>query len=296
MTSYDAKFLNLPAQNGEVEINDWVNRITQGKITNIIDSVSQDTAVLIVNALYFKASWAKSFKKGKKLQEFTKLDGQKVFTNMITRDSKKQAVARFTTNLLSGAGGDECIALAIPYEHPSDPQKLGRFEMLIIMPEHHIGLQNFQYNAEKAAKNNAYNQKGNIIEMALASLENSRKKSINFIINMPEFKIDSNIKAIEFLRKLGIKDAFDKGDFDGIIKDGTLKASNIKHRAAIEVTKEGTVAVAASAIDLVPLSAGFSNTIDIKKPFLFFIRDVELNTILFAGKYSDPEDGNTPKN
>ena len=96
--------------------------------------------------------------------------------------------------------------------------------------------------------------------------------------------------------QLGIKDAFDKGDFDGIIKDESLKASNIKHRAAIEVTKEGTVAVAASAIDLVPLSAGFSNTIDIKKPFLFFIRDVELNMILFAGKYSDPNDGYTLKN
>ena len=36
------------------------------------------------------------------------------------------------------------------FQHHSDPLKLGRFEMLIIMPEHHLGLQFFQFNAKKA--------------------------------------------------------------------------------------------------------------------------------------------------
>ena len=48
------------------------------------------------------------------------------------------------------------------------------------------------------------------------------------------------------------------------------KVSKIKHRATIEVTKEGTVGAAASAIELVALSASLSapKTIDINKPFL----------------------------
>merc|ERR1712038_851780 len=70
MKLYDAEFLKLPAENGEVDINNWVKEITKGKITNIVDSVSPDTAALIVNALYFKASWAKSFEEGRPA-EFT---------------------------------------------------------------------------------------------------------------------------------------------------------------------------------------------------------------------------------
>merc|ERR1712018_752781 len=130
-----AEFLELPAENGEDDINKWVSDITKGKISNIIDSVSPDTAALIVNALYFKASWAKSFEDGKP-QEFTKFDGKKVVGPMMTRDSQKQAVAKFETELVQGRSKD-VTAIAIPYKHHSDPLKPGRFEMLIIMPEHH---------------------------------------------------------------------------------------------------------------------------------------------------------------
>merc|ERR1711893_24153 len=130
---YDAEFLELPAENGEVDINNWVSDITKGKISNIIDSVSPDTAALIVNALYFKASWAKSFEDGKP-QEFTKTDGSKTIINMMRRESKKQAAGRFETELVKGRS-NKCIALAIPYEGSEGLGNEGRFEMLIIMPE-----------------------------------------------------------------------------------------------------------------------------------------------------------------
>jgi len=282
---YDAEFMKLNETDGEKDVNEWVEDITEGKITNIIDSVSPDTAALIVNALYFKASWAKSFEDGKP-QEFTIFNGKKVLVNMMTRDSQKQAVAKFETELVQGRS-NKCIALAIPYESATDPLKLGRFEMLIIMPENHLGLRFFQFNARKAVDET--DSLGNIIELALGSLENSRKNPSDYIINMPEFKIDSNIGAVGFLQDLGIEKAFDAGEFNGIIEDEPLKVSNVKHRAAIEVTKEGTLGVAASSVELVALAAGFSKTVDINKPFLFFVRDTKLNAILFAGKYSNPE-------
>jgi len=277
---YDAEFTQLPAEDGEKDVNEWVEKITKGKITNIIDSVPSDTAALIINALYFKASWAKSFEDGKP-QEFTMFNDSKVLVNMMTRDSQKQAVAHFSTDLIRG----RAVAVAIPYKSPTDA--VGRFEMLIIMPENHKGLLLFQYNAKKAVDET--DSLGNIIELALGSLENSRKNPSDYIINMPEFKIDSNIGAVGFLQDLGIEKAFDAGEFNGIIEDETLKVSNVKHRAAIEVTKEGTLGVAASSVELVALAAGFSKTVDINKPFLFFVRDTKLNAILFAGKYSNPE-------
>jgi len=87
---YDAKFEKLPTDEKQAvaTVNNWVNETTNGKISNIIDSVSPDTAMLIVNALHFKASWAKSFEDGKP-QEFTKTDGSKTIINMMRRESKK---------------------------------------------------------------------------------------------------------------------------------------------------------------------------------------------------------------
>ena len=49
--------------------------------------------------------------------------------------------------------------------------------------------------------------------------------------------------------------------------------------------------MAATSIKLVALSASLSipKTVDINKPFLFFVRDTDLNAIVFAGKYADPD-------
>jgi len=284
---YGAEFAKFAANNPEKEVNDWVKEVTQGKIDKIVDSVSPETAFLIVNALFFKASWAKSFDEGKP-QEFTKINGNKVLIPMMNRDSKKQFVAQFTTELVEGRS-DKCIALAIPYEAPGGKGSIGRFEIVIVMPEHHQGLLFFQDKAEQLVAENF--GEDNIIELALEALEGKRNNPVDHIVNMPEFKIDSNIEATTLLRKLYIDAPFDDGEFDRIIQDEPLRVGKVKHRATIEVTKDGTVGAAASSIELVALSASLSlpKTVDINKPFLFFVRDTDLNAIVFAGKYADPD-------
>ena len=91
--------------------------------------------------------------------------------------------------------------------------------------------------------------------------------------------------------QLGIDAAFDDGEFNEIIKDGSFKVSQVKHRAMVEVTKDGTEGAAASAIEVVPLTANLQlpKIINIDKPFLFFVRDTVLKTLLFAGKHTNLE-------
>merc|ERR1712037_387671 len=107
---------------------------TQGRINIILDSVSPETAFLIVSSLFFKASWTESFNEGKP-QDFITKNGRFVKIPMMTRDSRKQVVAQFTTGLVKGRT-DKCIALAIPYEVPDGKGTKGRFEIVIVMPEH----------------------------------------------------------------------------------------------------------------------------------------------------------------
>ena len=72
------------------------------------------------------------------------------------------------------------------------------------MPEHRRGLQFFQIKAEKliAERGTYYTADENIIELALEALQSKRNDPVYYIVNMPEFKIDTNIEATELLRKV----------------------------------------------------------------------------------------------
>ncbi|PVD18799.1 hypothetical protein C0Q70_21352 [Pomacea canaliculata] len=63
---YRAKFghFNLSAVGGpETPINTWVGNVTKGKIPDFLapDTIDNKTAMMIVNALYFKGSWLNTF-------------------------------------------------------------------------------------------------------------------------------------------------------------------------------------------------------------------------------------------
>ena len=90
---------------------------------------------------------------------------------------------------------------------------------------------------------------------------------------------------------MGVNAAFDQGAFENIVNGEALKVSAVKHRATIEVTRDGTVGAAASAIEIVNFQANLQlpKEININKPFLFFIQDTELKAVLFAGKYTNPD-------
>ena len=67
--------------------------------------------------------------------------------------------------------------------------------------------------------------------------------------------------------------------------------SGVRHSTTFEVTKEGTFGEAASFKESAGQtdSRSRSKTIDIDKPFLFFVRDTELDVIILAGVFADPD-------
>ena len=79
----------------------------------ISDDVSPESILLIVNALYFKASWHLVFEDGE-CSQFTNINGKRSNVKMMTRDSRHQTAAMFSSSLL----GDSIkfLAISIPYE------------------------------------------------------------------------------------------------------------------------------------------------------------------------------------
>jgi len=209
---------------------------------------------------------------------------------MINRRSRKQVVADLETKWVEG-DSNKTKVIALPYLSP-DPDNFpeSRYEMVFIVPEHYGGLLALQLNSEKCIGSGTCIENESIIGQAIKAIDENRGFAKDIDITMPEFTIDTDVAVKKYFQDLGVEAAFEEGGFGGIIPEIPLKVSSIKHRATIEVTKKGTVGAAATAVELVALSGQITEpeVILIDRPFLFFVRDIQLHAIVFAGKVTNP--------
>jgi serpin B len=111
-------------------------------------------------------------------------------------------------------------------------------------------------------------------------------------LTMPRFKIHGgSVSLARELQALGMKAAFDPhaANFTAMIPAGGTFISDVIHQAFVDVDESGTEAAAATAVigDTAAIVEP-SVTVTADHPFLFFIRDVATNTILFVGREGDP--------
>ncbi|XP_037791237.1 leukocyte elastase inhibitor-like [Penaeus monodon] len=94
------------------------------------------------------------------------------------------------------------------------------------------------------------------------------------------------------LVRMGVADLFsDRADLTNFKSDGGLQATDIIHKAVVEVDEEGAKAAAVTVIVIEDTSVVIPPppvrfTCD--RPFLFLIRDNEIDNILFIGAYREP--------
>ncbi len=89
-------------------INTWISKETHGKIDRIVNNIDENTALFLINALYFRGTWTKVFDRRKTYEaDFTRIDGSKKRVPMMMsrsgytyhRDKKFEAI-----NLPYGSG------------------------------------------------------------------------------------------------------------------------------------------------------------------------------------------------
>ena len=85
-------------------------------IINITDEVPSDIVLLIVNALYFKASWVVLFEEMSVPQPFTLSNGDQITTQMMYRNSHQNRAAIINLDKIG-----KFTALAVPYEVQCHP-------------------------------------------------------------------------------------------------------------------------------------------------------------------------------
>lgn len=247
------------ADSARQQINDWVDRQTQGKIKDVVPpgSIDPTTRMVLANAIYFKAAWQEAFvKKLTHDASFTLLDGTQVMVPTMETDEVVPVRA---------GSGDGYVAVALPY-------KGDLAEMMILLPDQG-GFESFEETLDAAR-----------FATILAGLE-----SRDLLLYMPkfEFTVDFDLKLV--LSAMGMPLAFDmtQADFSGITNAERLYAQQALHSAYILVNEEGTEAAAVSISFMAPASLP-EQPLHIDRPFIFVIRDIPTDTILFVGRVLNP--------
>jgi serpin B len=254
------------AEQARVTINKWVDEKTRHKITEIVgpDVLNGLTRLVLVNAIYFKGTWATPFPESATRPDkfYAKPDKTVTVPFMHKRDK------------FSYGENDQLQLITLPY--------VGRqLEMLILLPRSRDGIGQLE-NRLTAANLSAWTW-------------DMRNQQVD--VTLPKFKMSSGFMLAQPLAALGMKDAFDenKADFSGM--DGNshwLSISAVLHKAFVDVNEKGTEAAAATAVVMVGRSAKLPleppHEFRADHPFLFLIRDSTTGSILFMGRVAQPGD------
>jgi serpin B len=117
-------------------------------------------------------------------------------------------------------------------------------------------------------------------------------------LSLPSFDTESTPDVERALKGMGMALAFtDQADFTPMAGNGPWGVTGVQQKAFIHLNENGTEAGAATGVTAAATGSTITvppPAVTIDHPFLYLIRDLQTNAILFAGQEVDPSKGSTP--
>jgi serine protease inhibitor len=257
-------FGNVPA--AEAEINRWASDQTHGRITGIANGMIDPlyTDLILANAIYFKGKWLDPFDK--------KLTKERPFHP--AAGAAKNLPMMEMSNKFTYRKGSGYQAVRLPY--------MGyNLAMYVFLPD-----------------------PGSSPALLLRIMNGENWRRVTMpgfsehagLVVLPKFKLENTLGLKPVLQKLGMNNAFNNlksqpdADFSGIFSDAH-HISEVRQKAFVEVSEEGTEAAAVTAIAFQSKGAVMNPTkpfeMIVDRPFLFAIVDARSEMILFMGVVND---------
>ncbi len=246
-------------EDSRVVINDWISENTEGRIEDMIPRGTPLGPLVLTNAIYFNAAWESPFQEEiTRDGDFHLADGTDATVPMMSR-----------TGIVNYGEGGDYQAAELVYDG-------GEIAMLIILPdEGRFGAFENSLTAERLDEITE--------DLAFRSVA----------VRLPRFGYESETLSMgKTLSRMGMPAAFTwpGADFSGMDGMYDLFIGDILHRGFVSVDESGTEAAAATVVIMVGFAPSSQDVQEftVNRPFIFFIRDISTDTILFTGRILNP--------
>jgi serpin B len=243
-------------------VNGWVKEKTNGKIDSILDRIDPKTALILLDAMYFKARW------------------RSIFNARATHDATFHLLKGEAQVPMMHVRADFALAKRPGYRAIRLPYESTRMGMVIVLPDADIA---------------DVTQRLDNVEMQ--SLLMTLRTSPQLVdLALPRFHASFEANLVEPFAAMGMHLPFSvqTADFSGMTgkppSEVPLAIDQIVHRAIIDVAEEGTEVAAATAVTVVgsAIRTEPPETFVVDRPFLFMIDDELTGAVLFEGRIVDP--------
>lgn len=257
---YGADIFKVPFDNTALKnMNSWVERNTDGMIQNILDKISSDAVMYLVNGMAFDAEW-KEIYKDVQIHDgiFTAKDGTETDVEMMHSKEYLYLADKSATGFIK------------PYAD-------SKYAFVALLPNE--GISCSEYISAMTGE-------------SLASLlANPQQATVYAAI--PKFESEYRVEMSRILSAMGMKNAFDEDTADfsnlGTSTAGNIFINRVIHKTLITVDEKGTKAGAATVVGMTDGAAGIEDfkEVVLNRPFVYMIIDCEANLPLFIGAMMD---------
>lgn len=258
---YDAaiKTIDFHAPDAAALINRWVNDKTNGKIPTIIDRIEPNEVLFLLNAVHFKANWAKPFPASSTYDHPFNAPGGSQFNVKMMRNSDTWSYIE--------TQGYQAVRLGYSGQQRS---------MLIVLPRPGFDLSKFAAGFDQ--------------ETCKQMIDGMSTRPGD--IELPHVRLDYESMLNSPLTKLGMGIAFsNKAGFSAMLTRPTA-ISKVIHKTYLSIDEQGTEAAAATAVGMRAFAMRAAPktpfTMVVDHPFFCAIIDRATGALLFMGVIYNP--------
>lgn len=236
------------------QINDFVEKGTQGRIVDLVQELAEDTVFALVNYIFFKGKWQKPFDATMTTEEDFHVDeATTVKVPMMKRLGMYNL--HYCRKLASWVLLMDYVGNATAFFLLPDEGKLRHTEELLTK------------------------------EDLSAALAGNYYRSAD--LSMPKLSVSGTYDLKATLGAMGITKVFsDQAELSGISEGAPLKLSKAVHKAVLTLDEKGTEASGATFLEAIPMS--MPPLVLFNKPFVVAICDKATGAPLFVGRVANP--------
>ena len=234
------------------DINAWVKKNTKDRIQKIVEKISPDVRMYLINALSFDAKWADPYE-----------DTQVIADDFTTANGEVQTVAMLCSSEFQYLETEDSVGFMKPY-------KGRRYYYFALLPNEDVSMQSFVEGLDGKT----------LIKLLRAPQDEE------VFTRMPKLKLEYAQSLNKTLQAMGITEAFSETADFSAMSEKSLKIDSIQQKVYFELDEQGTKAAAVTSVTVevgCSLMENEPKYVYLTRPHIMGIYDSENQCILFLG-------------